>query len=207
MRLRLVDATPPTSDGFDIPDRDLRRLPTRPGVSQERLSLCIPAALAAAVGDAARKESLREDVWIGLVVESERTLRLLAPGDDEAESLRAHLDEVAARPLPPVPGAPARASGFAAALRDLRRQEDTEVTRLAPAGQTNVMVSVSVPAHAVIAWRRGAIEARQTLGEWASGHLRALPPGRVLWEAGAVEAGETLAEWVLAQEARRRSTR
>ncbi|MGB7588980.1 MAG: hypothetical protein WBM00_09765, partial [Solirubrobacterales bacterium] len=82
MRLQLVDATPPVSDGFEIPDRDLRRLPTRPGVSQARLSLRIPAELAAAAADTAREEGLREDAWIGLVVESERALRLAAPHDD-----------------------------------------------------------------------------------------------------------------------------
>ena len=207
MRLQLVDATPPVTNSFEIPDCDLRRVPTRPGVSQTRLSLCIPAELAAAVGNAARKEGLREDAWIGLVVESERALHLAAPGDGEAKSLRTHLDEVAASRLPPVPRAPARASGFAAALRDLRRRENTEVRRLAPPGQTDARVSVRVPAYAVIAWRRGAIETRQTLGEWVAEHLRALPRGRTLWEARAVEAGQTLAEWVFAQDARRRSTR
>ncbi len=100
MGLQLVDATP-ISNSFEIPDCDLRRLPTRPGVSQMRLSLRIPAELAAAVGDAAREEGLREDAWIGLVVESERALRLAAPANSEAESLRAHLDEVAASRLPP----------------------------------------------------------------------------------------------------------
>jgi len=207
MGLQLVDTTPPISSSFEIPDCDLRRVPTRPGVSQMRLSLRIPAELAAAVGDAAREEGLREDAWIGLVVESERALRLAAPDGSEAEALSAHLDEVAASRLPPVPGAPARASGFAAALRDLRRHEDAEVRRLAPPGRTDAMVSVRLPGYAVIAWRRGAIEARQALGEWVAEHLRALPRGRALWEAGAVEAGQTLAEWVLAQDARRRSTR
>jgi hypothetical protein len=194
MRLKLVDMTPPISDGFDVPDRDLRQLPTRPGVSQERLSLRIPADLAEAVGDTAREEGLREDAWIGLVIESERALRLAAPSEVEGESLLAHLDEVAARPLPPVPGLPLRAINFVQALRNLHGHESAAIARLRPRGSTDAAITASVPVCAVAAWQRGAIEAKQALGTWAADHLQNLPRGRLLWEAAAVEAGESLTE-------------
>lgn len=182
-------------------------MPTRPGVSQTRLSLIIAAALAEAAGDVARQEGLREDAWIGVAVESERAVRLSAPDDASAEQLRAALDASAAIPLPPVPGLPVRVSDFAAALRDLRGQQSAGVVRLGAPGQAEVMVSIRIPFHSAVAWRRGAVEAGQTLGEWASEHLQKLPRGRLLWEAAAVEAGETLTEWVLGQAVRRRSAR
>lgn len=207
MNLQLVSSSPPSSDGFEIPKRDLRRMPTRPGVSQTRLSLTIAAALAEAAGDVAREEGLREDAWIGLAIESERAVRRLARDDASAARFRAVLDAAAANPLPPAPGLPVRASDFAAALRGLRGHQDAEVARLSAPGQAEVTVSARIPFHSTAAWQRGAIAAGQTLGEWAAEHLRKLPRGRLLWEAAAVEAGETLAEWVLGQAVRRPSAR
>lgn len=207
MSLYLIDVESPNRERFEAPDRDLRRLPARPGVSQSALTFKISAMLAAAIGDAAREESFREDAWIGVVVESERAFRLAAQADGDVEGVRAHLDEVAARPLPPVPGAPLRSSSFAAAVRALRPRNDQVVTRLRAHNEDEVTVRASVPLYAASAWRRAAIEAQVPLGAWASDHLRALPRRRLLWEAAAVEAGETLASWVLAQDARRRSAR
>lgn len=207
MSLQLVSSSPPSSDGFEIPKRDLWRMPTRPGVSQTRLSLTIAAILAEAAGDVAREEGLREDAWIGLAVESERALRLLGLDDASGARFRAVLDAAAANPLPPVPGLPVRIRDFAAALRSLRGQQDAEVVRLGVPGQAEVTVSARIPFHSAVAWQRGAIEAGLTLGEWAAEHLRKLPRDRLLWEAAAVEAGETLAEWVLDQAARRPSAR
>lgn len=207
MSLHLVKAAATTGESFEAPERDLRRLPTRPGISQSLLALRVAARRAAAIGDAARHEGLREDAWIGVVVESERAVRLASPDDGAAEELRRYLDEVATSPLPPVPGAPLRSSSFAAALRALRPGGDQEVARLMAPRGSEVTVRASVPLYAVSAWRRAAIEAQAPLGAWAEHHLRALPRGRLLWEAAAVEAGETLASWVLAQDARRRSTR
>lgn|SRR6188474_72533 len=207
MNLYLIDVESPTRKRFEAPERDLRRLPTRPGVSQSSLTFKVSGLLAAAIGDAAREESFREDAWIGVVVESERAVRLAAQVDDDVEDLLTHLDEVAARPLSPIPGAPLRSSVFATAVRALRPRTDQVVTRLRAHNEDEVTVRASVPLHAVSAWRRAAIEAQLPLGAWASDQLRALPRRRLLWEAAAVEAGETLASWVLAQDARRRSAR
>lgn len=207
MSLYLVNAESPNRERFEPPERDLRRLPTRPGVSQCALMLKIPATMAAAIGNAAREENFREDAWIGVVVESERAIRLAAQVDGDVEGVRAHLDGVAARPLPPVPGAPLRSSSFAAAVRALRPQNGQVVTRLGAHNKNEVTIRASLPLYAASAWRRAAIEAQMPLGAWASDHLRALPRRRLLWEAAAVEAGETLASWVLAQDARRRSAR
>jgi hypothetical protein len=207
MSLYLVDVEPPHRERFEAPQRDLRRLPARPGVSQSVLTLKISATLAAAIGDAASEESFREDAWIGVVVESERAVRLAAQVDGDVEEVRTHLDEIAARPLPPLPGAPLRSSSFAAAVRALRPRTDQVVTRLRAHNEDEVTIRASVPLHAASAWRRAAIEAQMPLGAWASDQLRALPRRRLLWEAAAVEAGETLASWVLAQDARRRSAR
>jgi hypothetical protein len=206
MRLHLVDTPSPPSDGYEIPERNLQVMPTRPGVSQSRLSLRIPASLTKAAGDRARRDGIREDAWIGIAVESERALDRTGARGLEREALRDYLDAVAARPLPVVPGAPVRAMNFAAALRASRGQNDTVVIARIGAG-AEVVTYASVPFHSEIAWRRGAIEAGQTLGQWASERIREMPTGRPLWEAAAVEAGETLAEWVLAQDARRRSAR
>jgi hypothetical protein len=207
MGLYLVNVETPNRERFEAPERDLRRLPARPGVSQSTLTFKISAMLATAIGDAAREESFREDAWIGVVVESERAFRLAAQADGDVEDVRAHLDEVAARPLPPVPGAPLRSSSFAAAVRALRPQGDQVVPRFRAHNEDEVTIRASVPLHAASAWRRAAIEAQMPLGAWASDHLRPIPRRRLLWEAAAVEAGETLASWVLAQDARRRSAR
>jgi hypothetical protein len=207
MSLYLVDVESPHRERFEAPERDLRRLPARPGVSQSTLTFKIPAMLAASVGDVAREESFREDAWIGVVVESERAVRLAAQVDGDVEDVRAHLDEVAAKPLPPLPGAPLRSSSFAAAVRALRLQNDQVVARLRAHNEDEVTIRASVPLYTASAWRRAAIEAQMPLGAWANDHLSALPRRRLLWEAAAVEAGETLASWVLAQDARRRSAR
>lgn len=207
MSLHLVDVEP-RRERFEVPERDLRRLPTRPGVSQAPLTFKISAVLATAVGNAAREESFREDAWIGVVVESERAVRLAAQTDDDVEDLRTHLDEVAAKPLSPIPGAPLRSSGFAASVRALRpRTDQVVITRLRVHNEDEVTVRASVPLHSVSAWRRAAIEAQLPLGAWVSDQLGVLPRHRLLWEAAAVEAGETLASWIFAQDARRRSAR
>ena len=207
MTLYLVDVELPRRERFEAPERNLRRLPARPGVSQSPLTFKISAKLATAVGNAAREKSFREDAWIGVVVESERAVRLAAQVDGDVEDLRTHLDEVAARPLPPIPGAPLRSSSFAAAVRALRPRTDQVVTRLRAHDEDEVTIRASVPLHAASAWRRAAIEAQMPLGAWASHHLSAIPRRRLLWEAAAVEAGEALAAWVLTQDARRRSAR
>lgn len=207
MSLYLISAAPTDGERFEAPARDLRRLPARPGVSQSPLTFKISTTLAAEIGDAARDESFREDAWIGVVVESERAVRLATPVDGDSAGVRTHLDEVAARPLPPVPGAPLRSSSYAAAVRALRPRSDQMVTRLRAHDGGEVTVRASVPLHSASAWRRAAIEAQVPLGVWVTDHLSALPRGRLLWEAAAVEAGETLTSWVLAQDARRRSAR
>jgi hypothetical protein len=207
MSLYLIDAESPNRERFEAPERDLRRLPARPGVSQSSLTFKVSGLLAAAIGDAAREESFREDAWIGVVIESERAVRLAAQVDGDVEDVRTHLDEVAAKPLPPLPGAPLRSSSFAAAVRALRPQNDQVVAKLRAHNEDEVTIRASVPLHAASAWRRAAIEAQMPLGAWASDHLSAIPRRRLLWEAAAVEAGETLASWVLAQDARRRSAR
>jgi len=206
MSLHLISATPAAGERFEAPERDLRRIPTRPGVSQSQLTFTIPPTLAAEIGDAARAEGFREDAWIGVVVESERAVRLATPVDGDSDGLRAHLDAVASRPLPPVPGAPLRSSRYAAAVRALRPQGGNQmVTRLRAHSEGEVTVRASVPLHSASAWRRAAIEGHLPLGAWVADHVRAVPCGRLRWEAAAVEAGETLASWVLAQDARRRS--
>lgn len=207
MKLHLVAAASEQPEGFEVPERDLRTVPTRPGVSQSRLSLRLPADLAAVAADTAREEGLREDTWIGIAIESERALRAAGARGAEATALLSELDAAAGDPLPPVPGAPQRATGFAAALRALRPDLGARVTRIGAAGGGELTVYASVPFYSELAWRRGAIVADLSLGEWASEHLGTLPQGRLLWEAAAVEAGETLVEWVLAQAARRRSSR
>ena len=208
MSLYLVDAPSPPLERFEATERDLRRLPARPGVSQFSLTFKVSAPLATAIGDAAREEGFREDAWIGVVVESERAVRLAAQIDGNAEDVRTYLDEVAAKPLPPLPGAPLRSNSFAAAVRALPPHNDQPVSRLRPRKEDEVtMVRASVPLHTASAWRRAAIEAQQPLGVWVSGHLKVIPRRRLLWEAAAVEAGEALASWVLAQDARRRSAR
>jgi hypothetical protein len=207
MSLYLVDAPSPPRERFEPTERDLRRLPARPGVSQVSLTFKVSAPLATAIGDAAREEGFREDAWIGVVVESERAVRLAAQIDDDAEDVRAYLDEVAAKPLPPLPGAPLRSNSFAAAVRALRPRNDQAVSRLRTHKEDEVTIRASVPLHTASGWRRAAIEAQQPLGAWVSDHLRSIPRRRLLWEAAAVEAGEALASWVLAQDARRRSAR
>lgn len=207
MSLYLVNAPSPPLERFEATERDLRRLPARPGVSQFSLTFKVSAPLATAIGDAAREEGFREDAWIGVVVESERAVRLAAQINDDAEDVRAYLDEVSAKPLPPLPGAPLRSNSFAAAVRALRPHNDQAVSRLRARKEDEVTIRASVPLHAASAWRRAAIEVQQPLGAWVSDHLRAIPRRRLLWEAAAVEAGEALASWVLAQDARRRSAR
>jgi hypothetical protein len=209
MSLYLVDVQSPNRERFEAPERDLRRLPARPGVSQFSLTFKVSALLATAIEDAAREEGFREDAWIGVVVESERAVRLAAQMDGDLEDVRTHLDGVAAKPLSPLPGAPLRSNSFAAAIRALRprNENDQVVARLRAQNEDEVTIRASVPLHAVSAWRRAAIEAQLPLGAWASDHLEAIPRHRLLWEAAAVEAGETLASWVLAQDARRRSAR
>jgi hypothetical protein len=207
MSLYLVDPPSAPPERFEAPERDLRRLPARPGVSQFSLTFKVSAPLAIAIGEAAREEGFREDAWIGIVVESERAVRLAAQVDGDLEDVRAHLDEVAGKPLPPLPGAPLRSNSFAAAIRALQPQSDQVVARLRGHGEDELAIRASVPLHAASAWRRAAIEARLPLGAWATDHIRLMPRRRLLWEAAAVEAGETLASWVLAQDARRRSAR
>jgi hypothetical protein len=207
MALYLIDVESPNRERFEAPERDLRRLPARPGVSQSSLTFKVSGLLATAIGDAAREESFREDAWIGIVIESERAVRLAAQVDGDVEDVRTHLDEVAAKPLPSLPGAPLRSSSFAAAVRALRPQNDQVVARLRAHNEDEVTIRASVPLHAASAWRRAAIEAQMPLGAWANHHLSAIPRRRLLWEAAAVEAGEALAAWVLAQDARRRSAR
>ncbi len=103
MSLYLIDVESPNHERFEAPERDLRRLPARPGVSQSSLTFKVSGLLATAIGDAAREESFREDAWIGIVIESERAVRLAAQADGDVGDVRTHLDEVAAKPLPPSP--------------------------------------------------------------------------------------------------------
>lgn len=103
MSLYLIDVESPNRERFEVPERDLRRLPARPGVSQSSLTFKVSGLLAAAVGDAAREESFREDAWIGVVIESERAVRFAAQVDGDVEDVRTHLDEVAATPPSPSP--------------------------------------------------------------------------------------------------------
>lgn len=201
MHLRLVASPPPQPSAFELPPVDLRVRPTRPGVTHSKLQLRLPGRLAAGAEAVAGTEGLSRSVWIGLVAESERAVGQAAASHEAAAALRAWLDELAAEPSDPVPGAPARLGSFAKELRRLGRGPGAQWE--APEGsESPVAVEAMAPYSSVGAWRRSAIEAGQSLDTWAAERLRNLPSGRGLWEASAAERGETLAEWVLAQAAR-----
>jgi hypothetical protein len=206
-RLKLVEAAPPPPDAFEIPAVDLRKQPTRPGVTQTELKLQVSRRLAMAVGDLARSEGLREDAWIGLVVESERAVRLAAATDVDAAHVRQQLDAQAAYRAMPVPGGPVRLAKFADALRQLAGGHNSRISILATADKEEITLKASLPYQSIAAWRRSAIESGQSLDAWAAERLEKLPKGRHLWEAAAVERGEGLAEWVLTQAARRSADR
>jgi hypothetical protein len=203
MHLRLIDSPPAPPDPFELPAVDLKTCPTRPGMTHSKIELRAPEGLALAAGELAVREGLREDCWIGLVIESERAVAQVARGATQSDSFRAQLDERARRPAVPIPGAPVRLARFAAALRELVDRPGVPAAAGAGAADREVMLGVTVAYQSVGTWRRSAIEAGQTIDAWAIRLLQELPRGRVLWEAAAAERGESLAEWVLTQAARR----
>lgn len=196
--LRLVDFLPPPPPAFEREPIDLRRQPTRPGVTHSEIQLRLPVELATKVLANAAEERLPVAVWAGLVIESERALDQAQREGQQAEALRDELDRLARVQQPPVPGAASRLAEFGRSLRkDQRRPE------LAPDLQNSARLVARVPYPALTAWRRAAIESGQSVDEWATAKLTQLPRVRYLWEASAAERGETLAEWVLVQAARR----
>jgi len=207
MHLRLVETAPPAPDAFEVPAVDLRKRPTRPGVTQAELTLRVSQHLAMAVGDLARSEGLREDAWIGLAIESERAVGQAAATESDAELLRGHLDTQAKERAMPIPGGPVRLNKFAVALRELGGTHNSSVSVLAAAGDDGAVLKASLPYQSVGAWRRCAIESGQSLDAWAAERLVEPPRGRLLWEAAAAERGETLVEWVLTQATRRSAAR
>jgi len=201
MRLRLVEPLSPRPPVFELAPVDLRRQPTRPGVTHSTIEFDGRRELALAAARISARAGLPSAVWIGLVIESERALGQLHGDQREAGKLRERLDELARRAEVPVPGAAVRLAAYGRALRSAVPREDRQAA-LYPAGAT-VRLTARVPYQAVIAWRRAAIERGQALEVWANERLGSLPRDRSLWEAAAAERGETLAEWVVLHAARR----
>jgi hypothetical protein len=201
MPLRLVDSLAPSPQAFELAPFDLRRQATRPGVSHLEIDFDAPTVLAEAVRTIAAEEGLPDDVWVGLVIESERAVEVPCP-DGSTEDFRGHLDDLASTSGAPVPGGAARLGEFGKALRAAAsRPRQSQGSRLPVTERSQL--TAKVPYQALTAWRRAAIEHAQPFDTWAVERLEPLPRARFLWEATAAERGETLAEWVLLYAARR----
>ena len=202
MSLHLIESPPPAPQAFELTPIDLRRQPTRPGVTYSEIDFRVPIDLARTAVEIAADEGLQGSVWVGLVIESERIVGQACDGEHQAEKLRSYLDELARTPSPPVPGGAARLTEFGKALRGAaRRPEQGPAVAQRIAEQPRL--TARAPYQALTAWRRAAIGSGQRLDKWAAGRLLRLPRARFLWEASAAERGETLAEWVLVHATRR----
>lgn len=196
--LRLVDSPSPTPPAFERDPIELRRQPTRPGVTHSEIGLRLPVELATNVLVSAAEERIPVAVWIGFVIESERALNQARSEGQQVDALCDELDQLARVPQPPVPGAARRLAEFGRSLRDAQQRPE-----LAPDLQNPGQLVARVPYPALTAWRRAAIECGQSVDGWAAARLAGLPRVRYLWEASAAERGETLAEWVFVHAARR----
>lgn len=198
MTLRLVDSRPPPPPAFEREPIDLRRQPTRPGVTHSEIELRLPVDLATKVLASAAEERIPVAVWIALVIESGRALDQTWREGWQVEALCDELDQLARVSQPPVPGGASRLAEFGRSLRDDQRRP-----KLGPEAQNPARLVARVPNPALTAWRRAAIESGLSVDGWAAARLARLPRVRYLWEASAAERGETLAEWVFVHAARR----
>ena len=195
--IRLVSANAGSIAAFEPDAFDLSVQPTRPGTSHCELVLEVPPGLAEEVRQSAAREGLPPEAWAGFVIESERVLHFLG---GPREQFLERLDTCAHRQGMAIPGGAQRLAEFAKALRATPARDPGRVRRL----QTTVgRLPVLAPYRSISAWRGAAIEARQSMDEWAAAMLAVVPTGRPLWEAAAAERGETLAEWIFAQATRR----
>lgn len=143
----------------------------------------------------AASDGLPTTVWLGLAVESERAIAALGLSDLGSAAIRSRLDKLAGRPTDTLVGGARQLASFAKALRM------TAPRPVQPAGEPPS--SARIPYGSRSAWILAAIEAGETLDNWASRLLGYATPRRALWEAAAAERGETLPEWILRQTARR----
>ena len=156
------------------------------------LSLTEPAVRRAA--DMARGADLDVPTWARLAIEAARQAsRAATLMDLPLDDLHVALDEAATLPTATRPMIAAPMTAYLHALRDRGRRT------MLPAGESELLVPVSD--ELAIAWTTQALEARETLGVWASRQIDAAPRDVVAWELAAARRGCYLGEWVLASAA------
>jgi len=197
MNLRLASAGPNPTAAFEPDAFNLAIQPTRPGTAHFELVVEVSRSLVEDVRQRAAQEGLKPETWAGLVIESERALRLVASPRGQ---LLEHLNACACRPKVATPGGAKRLTEFARALRLAPGHSPALVRTLQSAAGRLLVLA---PYCSMTSWRWAAIDANLSLEEWVTAMLAEVPTGRPLWEAAAAERGETLAEWILAQAARR----